>query len=129
MTRPLERLTGHQVLAAVSTETGVSTNALLGKRGAWDIVRPRQIAAFLMRRHCPHLSFPAIGRLMGGRDHTTILHAQRVIEARLLVDADMARLVGRIEARLFPVKADTPVQVPFHVLCAGYAASLQRAAA
>ena len=133
MTRPLarppQRLTGQQVIAAVSEETGVLVKAILGQRRTQDVIRPRQVAAFLMRRHCPHLSYPAIGLLMGGRDHTTALHAKRKIEALLAVDRELARLVGRIEARLFPIKADALIQVPFNVLCARYAASLQRAAA
>lgn len=129
MTRQAERLTGQQVIAAVSVETGVMIKALLAQRRTLDVVRPRQVAAFLMRRHCPHLSYPAIGRLLGGRDHTTILHAQRAIEALIPVDQGISAMVDRVEARLFPIKTDPLIQVPFHLLCAGYAASLQRAAA
>ena len=126
MTGLSARLTGQRVIAAVSEETGVMVKAILGQRRTLDVVRPRQVAAFLMRRHCPHLSYPGIGRLMGGRDPTTILHAQRKIEALLPDDEDMACLVGRIEARLFPAPSN---EAQFRALCDNYAASMQRAAA
>ena len=126
MTGQSARLTGQRVIAAVSEETGVMVKAIVGQRRTLDVVRPRQVAAFLMRRHCPHLSYPGIGRLMGGRDPTTILHAQRKIEALLPDDEDIACLVARIETRLFPVPNN---QAQFRALCANYAASMQRAAA
>lgn len=41
----------------------------------------RQTAIYEVRRQRPNLSYPAIGRWFGGRDHTKILHSVRKIEA------------------------------------------------
>jgi chromosomal replication initiator protein len=50
-------------------------------------VRPRQIAMYLAKVLTLR-SLPEIGRLFGGRDHTTVLHAVRKIEG--LVQGDKA---------------------------------------
>jgi chromosomal replication initiator protein len=49
------------------------------------VARPRQVAMYLARKLTPR-SLPEIGRRFGGRDHTTVLHACRRIEA--LCDED-----------------------------------------
>ena len=60
---------------------------LLSSRRTANVVRPRQIAMYLAKMLTPR-SLPEIGRRFGGRDHTTVLHAVRKIEA--LVDGDKA---------------------------------------
>ena len=49
-------------------------NDLLGKKRTKNVVVPRQIAMYLCRELTEE-SFPHIGELFGGRDHTTIIHA------------------------------------------------------
>jgi chromosomal replication initiator protein len=58
---------------------------LLGKSRTRSVVRPRQMAMALAKELTTH-SLPEIGQAFGGRDHTTVLHACRVI--RHLVDTD-----------------------------------------
>jgi chromosomal replication initiator protein len=58
---------------------------LLGKSRTRSVVRPRQMAMALAKEMTTH-SLPEIGQAFGGRDHTTVLHACRVI--RELVDTD-----------------------------------------
>ena len=53
---------------------------LLSKRRSRSIARPRQIAMALAKELTNH-SLPEIGDAFGGRDHTTVLHAQRRIKA------------------------------------------------
>ena len=43
-----------------------------------EIVRPRQIAMFLLREELKY-SFPAIARKFGGKDHTTVIYAHKKI--------------------------------------------------
>lgn len=64
-----------------------------------DVVRPRQIAMYLARKHTDH-SFPEIGRRFGGRDHTTILHAFHKIGDLVLRDAAVAETVSELEAAI-----------------------------
>lgn len=58
----------------VADEWGVAGAELISARRAGEIIRPRFVLIWLMRR-CSQMSLPQIGRLMGGRDHTTIMHA------------------------------------------------------
>jgi len=53
---------------------------LLSKRRSRSIARPRQMAMALAKELTTH-SLPEIGDAFGGRDHTTVLHACRVIKA------------------------------------------------
>src|SRR5260221_5245737 len=49
------------------------------------VARPRQVAMYLARKLTSR-SLPEIGRRFGGRDHTTVLHACRRIEALCVED-------------------------------------------
>jgi len=53
---------------------------------------------YAIRQLCPHMSLPAIGRMLGGRDHTTILHGVRKIEDLLPVDDRVSGEVGAVLA-------------------------------
>lgn len=74
---------------AVANVFVVSFEQILGPRRYQDLVLPRQVAMALAYR-LTGKSFPGIGRAMGGRDHTTILHAIR--RRGHLVDAVAAEL-------------------------------------
>ena len=131
MTFNRARISGHRVIMAVVDDTGLPLKVLLGQCRIREVARPRQVCGYLMRRLCPHLSYPAIGRLLGGRDHTTILHAERTIIRLLPDDPDLARQVERIEAQIIAdayVATETP-EVPFAILCASYAVAMRRASA
>ena len=58
------------------------------KRRARAVVRPRQVAMYLSKVLTPR-SYPEIGRKFGGRDHSTVIHAVRLIEDLRERDADM----------------------------------------
>jgi chromosomal replication initiator protein len=58
---------------------------LHSRKRSRQIVRPRQLAMALAKELTP-MSLPEIGDAFGGRDHTTVLHAQRKIKALLQTD-------------------------------------------
>lgn len=59
----------------------VTWQEISGIRRARRLIVPRQKCMFEVSRQRPDLSFPAIGRIFGGRDHTTIMHAVRKLGA------------------------------------------------
>lgn len=65
-----------------------------------NVVRPRQIAMYLVRQHTTH-SYAEIGRRLGGRDHTTILHAFRKIGELRERDRAFAIELEALEAAIF----------------------------
>jgi chromosomal replication initiator protein len=71
-----------------------------GRNRAQEIVMPRQIAMYLMREETG-ASLAEIGRALGGRDHTTVIHGIEKIEARLQEDSALrTRVISIREALL-----------------------------
>lgn len=80
---------GAEIVKEVCKKHGVSIQDLISERRHQYLVRPRQE---MMYRLCTETdwSLPRIGRLLGGRDHTTILHGKRKFKA--LLDAGKVTL-------------------------------------
>ncbi len=66
--------TPEQLLAEICEYLGVSVDAVRGRSRQRPIVGARQTAMYVVRE-LTDLSYPAIARLFGGRDHTTVIHA------------------------------------------------------
>ena len=66
-----------QIIAEVSKIHDVPVSLIRGPRGSRRIIAARHHAIYEVRRRCDWLSQPEIGRIFGGRDHTTIIHAVR----------------------------------------------------
>ncbi|VAW44178.1 Chromosomal replication initiator protein DnaA [hydrothermal vent metagenome] len=66
----------------------VKLSELLGKSRKRSIVRPRQLAMFLAK-DLTNKSYPEIGELFGGRDHTTVLHAYRKVTELMSENSDL----------------------------------------
>lgn len=88
-----------EIQKATSAFYKVSRTDMCSVRRTADIVRPRQVAMYLARSMTLH-GLPSIGRLFGGRDHTTVLHAHRKIERLITIDGALADEVSAIRARL-----------------------------
>jgi chromosomal replication initiator protein len=80
--------TSSDVIDAVSRHFQVSEKDLLGRQRTREIVFPRQVAMYLLREETD-ISLEEIGRAMGGRDHTTVLHGIKKIEAALDDDVQL----------------------------------------
>jgi hypothetical protein len=102
------------ILAHVAAFYGLSMVEIESNRRQARIVRPRQIAMYLARRLTPR-SLPEIGRMMGGRDHTTVIHGSTKIEKELphseTLAADVNDLIRRID-RGEPARAVPPPPLP-----------------
>jgi chromosomal replication initiator protein len=67
-------LTSKHVIEAVAKFFDIEMKDLVGKSRKKELVNPRQIAMYLLREEV-NSSFPSIGHELGGRDHTTAIHA------------------------------------------------------
>lgn len=93
-------ITNDDVIATVAEKCGVTSEAMKGRNRAQEIVMPRQIAMYLMREETG-ASLAEIGRALGGRDHTTVIHGIEKIEARLQEDSALrTRVIAIREALL-----------------------------
>jgi chromosomal replication initiator protein len=83
----------------VAERFGVSRAELVGSSRAATPLRARQIGMYLTRE-LTDLSLPQIGRLYGGRDHTTVLNSLRRVEAGLGEDADLSKRVEELRTAI-----------------------------
>jgi chromosomal replication initiator protein len=79
----------------VARQYNISRADLLSSRRTAEIVRPRQIAMYLAKT-LTRRSLPEIGRRFGGRDHTTVLHAVRKIDALAAKDMTLSEEMSDI---------------------------------
>lgn len=77
----------------VAEHFGLTRADLLSSRRVHRFVRPRHIAIYICRKLRPGDSFPTIGRRFGDRDHTTIIHAIRLIASLMEADDELKRTV------------------------------------
>ncbi len=77
----------------------VRPNELRSRKRTRSVVLPRQVAMYLCR-HYTEASFPVIGDRFGGRDHSTVIHAARVVERRLRVDGAFRATIERLQRSL-----------------------------
>ena len=82
------RITIDEIQRTVCQFYRVDRTEMGSKRRARAVVRPRQVAMYLAKVLTPR-SYPEIGRKFGGRDHSTVIHAVRLIEDLRQRDADM----------------------------------------
>jgi chromosomal replication initiator protein len=82
------RITIDEIQRTVCQFYRIDRSEMSSKRRARAVVRPRQVAMYLAKVLTPR-SYPEIGRKFGGRDHSTVIHAVRLIEDLRKRDADM----------------------------------------
>jgi chromosomal replication initiator protein len=89
------RISMDSVLRAVAEEFQMQPGQLKQKTNARVIAYPRQIAMYLMKK-LTDSSLPEIGRLFGGKHHTTVLHSVQKIERLLQTETELNRLIHRV---------------------------------
>lgn len=99
--RPQEpkRIKIEDIQRVVARQYNVSRSDLLSSRRTANVVRPRQVAMYLAKTLTLR-SLPEIGRRFGGRDHTTVLHAVRKIEALVTKDTALSEEVESLKRQL-----------------------------
>ncbi len=91
--------TPKQIIEAVCTFYNIDKNAIVGSCRKKEIVKPRQIAMYLIRDEL-NCSYPTIASEIGGRDHTTVIHGIRKIEKLLSIDETIQQEINLIKQRL-----------------------------
>jgi chromosomal replication initiator protein len=93
--------TPEELLAEIAAILKFDVEALKGKSRQRPLVTARQIAMYAFRE-LTDLSYPAIARLFGGRDHTTVIHAnekiQRLMKERKQIYEQVTDLLAQLNA-------------------------------
>ena len=89
-------LTIDEIMEKVCNHYGVSQQSAFGKSRKRNYVQVRQVSMYLAQKHT---KMPAsrIGQLIGGRDHSTVIHSCNTIEQRLKVDKAFLDEISSIE--------------------------------
>ena len=93
------RITVDEIQKATARHFHIDPSEMRSKRRARAVARPRQIAMYLAKKMTPR-SLPEIGRVFGGRDHSTVIHAVRTIEALRAHDADIDADIRALQKQL-----------------------------
>lgn len=89
---------------------GVEERRLVAAGRRREIVIPRHATYFVLRQRFPEMSLPQLGRFMGGRDHSTILHGVRAIEERMARDPELRLKVWALVRGRIPEPFDLHVR-------------------
>ena len=93
------RITIDLILSSVADFTGISVTEIIGDKRTRPIVEGRHLAMYLARE-LTDASLPKIGERIGGRDHTTVLHAVEKITKLMQEDRGMYNRVQRLTTKI-----------------------------
>lgn len=88
------------IIQTVANFYDLTEKDLIEKNRSQEIVKPRQVAMFLLRQELKN-SFPFIGQKLGGRDHTTVIHACSKIEKELENDPLLNNEINSIKQQIY----------------------------
>lgn len=94
--RPKKTIHPHEFISAVSNHFSLGRRRLLGEGRAQQIALPRQILMYLLRIELG-LPLQEVGRVVGGRDHTTVMHAVNKISTSLSTNEKIRGDILRIK--------------------------------
>ena len=95
-----KRITSEAIMREVADFYGVDMRALTGRGRSRNIVIPRQVAMYLLREETD-ASLMDIGKLLGGRDHTTIIYGCEKISEEINSDSRLRQEVVTIRDKLY----------------------------
>ncbi len=95
-----QTLTPDIVIREVHKYYHVPIEDLLGPKRTKELVSARHIVTYLLRHLC-NLSYPEIGRKMGGKDHSTIMHGCKKIETNISTDPRIKEDLTILKDRIY----------------------------
>jgi chromosomal replication initiator protein len=94
-----KRITPETIMHQVAEYYGVDVKAMQGRSRSRNVVVPRQVAMYLLREETDS-SLMEIGRLLGGRDHTTVMYGCEKMNEELSTDARLRQEIMTIREKL-----------------------------
>ena len=98
--RPQKTISIKDVVRTVADFYSIDEKRLYEKTRRKEIVKPRQIVMYILREEFG-TSFPYIGQKLGGRDHTTVIHACEKIKRDIVESSLLNQEIGQIKTILY----------------------------
>jgi chromosomal replication initiator protein len=96
-----KEITPEDILSMVAEHYGVTEKDIIGNKRSSKIVIPRQIAMYLCRE-LTGTSLKGIGKIIGNRDHTTVMHGIEKIENELSTNESLKNTVNILKKKMNP---------------------------
>lgn len=93
-------VTPKKIIQSVAEFYDLKEKDLISSSRKKEIVKPRQVAMYLLRKELKN-SYPFIGRKLGDKDHTTVIHSFEKISKELESDKNLEEEIDLIRQRLF----------------------------
>jgi chromosomal replication initiator protein len=97
--KPTASTTVDDILKAISDHFGIKISDLKSPNKSKKLAAPRQIGMYLCRK-LTGASFPDIGEKFGGRDHSTVIYADKKIKRLIETDSDLKTNIQSVEDKL-----------------------------
>jgi len=88
------------IIKTVAEFYNITINDLIDRSRKKELVRPRQITMYLIRKELNN-SYPSIGEKLGGRDHTTVMYACQKIEKDIQKQDSIIEELNLIKEKLY----------------------------
>jgi len=92
---PRDVATVDEILSAISEFTGVAADRIIGKRRDQETAGARRMAMYMLREDA-HLTSSRVGQSLGGKDHSTVLYAQKRFEQLMETDGSVRRHLAAV---------------------------------
>ena len=96
-TKPKKVLSVKEIVKIVCDFYSIEEGFVYEKTRRKEVVKPRQIAMFILREDF-NISYPTIGQKLGGRDHTTVMHSCEKVKIDMKNDLSLMQEIDQIRA-------------------------------
>ena len=100
------------IIRTVSEILEITIEDIQSRNRAREIVEARQICMYLIRTTCTKLSLHSIGKIVGGRDHATVIHSCKAVTNLLSYDKAFIDKFNEIMKRMKTVNRSAKIQDP-----------------
>ncbi len=97
--KPRKSLAVDDIVEKVSQFYNIDQNSIYEKTRRKEVVRPRQIIMYILREDL-QASYPSIGKKLGGRDHTTVIHSCEKIKQELKINHELEDELAQVRMLL-----------------------------
>ncbi len=97
--KPKRNISLEEIVKVVAHFYNIEEKLMYDKNRRKEIVEARQVAMYILREDY-NISFPHIGKKLGGRDHTTVMHSYEKIVKELVENPDLVHDIEQIRAML-----------------------------
>ena len=94
-------ITPQLIIDTVCEQYGIKKEEIVSKKRVTEVVIPRQVVMYLCREFTD-ASLDEIGRLLGKKDHTTVMNGHKQIKSKLMSDEDLSKNVDIIVKKINP---------------------------